>query len=399
MCYLLPPPVVRLLSSLLAATCLAISPVIAGCSAEPSREDPPPTGVDGPVDLADISILFPLPEAGKPDELLRASFDRGAGRVLLPRDLAARLPLLLEDGGVTYESLRVVSLRLEPCFREEGSNACKRQVRFVLQPVVTSPNGELRTLDAAAHVFYELGTATYVALVRALLDGRPRSAIAPLGVHPSLAKEGLAGPFAQLLKTRLAAAAGEGELVRATFMSLRGRGNEWQFGGFRVSGGGAVVEPLGITASKKAVQSLVLQTTQNSFLKSIAPAVTEAELAPLLDTLATSAASPAQLQAALAAANRIENPDLRSSEDTDCASCHTAASSRRWAERTLKVRSEVDRFASPTLDLSVTSPTVDDVGVLRAFGYFDRAPVISPRTIHDTANAARLTNRLIAETP
>ena len=392
----------RFLPGLLALACLTSAAM--ACSAEAPAQDQAPLGVDGPVDLADVSVLFPLPRSGESDQLLRASLDLGAGRVLLPAAVARRLSLLQEDPATTYDSLRVVSLRLEPCFREAGARAsdCKQQVRFVLQPVATSTAGEMSALDAAAHVFYELRTETYVALARALLDGRPRSARAPLGVHPLLAKEGLAGPFARTLETRIVAAAADGELVRATFMTVRGRGNEWQFGGFRVSDGGAVVEPLTIASSTASLQSLVLQTTQSTFLKSIAPPAADAAVAPLLDALTTLAASPEQLQAGLGAANRIENPDLRSSEDTDCASCHTAASSRRWAERTLKVRSELDRFASPTFDLSVTSPAVDDVAVLRAFGYVGTAPVVSPRTIHDTANAARLTNRLLQknnETP
>lgn len=373
-----------------------------GCANVEATElppDAPPASADGPLDLDDVSILYPLPKSPASDELLRASLDLG-GQTLLSRSLAARLPLLQEDTAITYDTLRVVSVRLEPCFREAGArqDACKRQVRFVLQPLAVSEKSEVITLDAAAHVFYEVGTETFVSLVRALENARPRTPKAPLGVHRTLAQEGLAGPFARLLRTQLTTAIAKGELVRVTFMTVRGRGNEWQFGGYRVSQNGSVVEPLGVAPSQARIQSLVLQTTENTFVKSIAPQIAVQELSPLLDALAMRAASPEARESALRAANRIENPDLRSSEDTDCASCHTTASSTRWAETNLRARSDADRFASPSFDLSVLGEkTASDPATLRAFGYIGGAPYASPRTIHDSAKAARITNALLAE--
>ena len=375
--------------------------LLGGCSsAEASEEGPdaPPASVDGPLDLDDVSILFPLPKSLSNDGLLAASASVGANRELLPRSLATRLPLLQEDPRATYDSLHVVSVRLDPCFREAGArqDACKRQVRFVLQPLALSEKGEVSTIDAAAHVFYELPNEPFVALLRGLLEARPRPARGPLGVHRTLAQQGLEGPFARILKDRLTVAAASASLVRVTFMSLRGRGNEWQFGGFRVTADGTV-SPLGVVPSRANVQSLVLQTTDSAFVKSIAPAIADSALAPLLDTTTLRAATPEAREEALRAANRIENPAFRSSEDTDCASCHTTSSSKHWAERVLSVRSSVDQFESPTFDLSVSETPASDLAVLRAFGYVGGAPFASPRTIHESAAAARISNGLLAE--
>jgi hypothetical protein len=275
----------------------------------------------------------------------------------------------------------------------------------VLQPISVDPSGRFptTTLDAAVHVIYALPRDAFADLVRGIVAARPSpspsplSSPTPLGVHPVLASEGLAGPYARAIEGHAIAAAGKGHLTRVTFLGSRGRGNEWQLGGVSVAEDGTT-SPLGIPSSQSLVlariQSIVLQQSgAASFAKSISPKTAgDDDISILLDSSVASAASRDDVAQALRAANRIENPNIRTSENTDCATCHTVASSRIWADQKLSLRDDRDRFLAPGFDLSApatTTSTLGDLGALRALGYFGAQPVVSPRAIHDTAKAAQ----------
>jgi hypothetical protein len=265
----------------------------------------------------------------------------------------------------------------------------------VLQPVTIDPSGSLptTTLDSAVHVIYRAPRDAFADLVRAIVAARPPSGEAarvppgPLDVHPVLVAQGLGGTYARAVEDAFVKTATKSTLARVTFLGLRGRGNEWQLGGVDVDADGTT-KPLTIATSDARVQSFVLQRGTESFSKSIVPRVDD-DLALLLDSSAATAASREDVARALEAANRIENPTLRSSEDTGCASCHTVTSSRLWAESQLGVRSDRDRFVDANFDLTARSRPLGDPGALRALGYFGTDPVVSPRAIHDTAIAAR----------
>ena len=379
---------------------LAVSACSAGGAASSTSSDLTAVDEGIPVELHDVAVLFPLPAPGAANGLWPASHDLGDGRVLLPANVVDRLGEIVEGdaSATTYASLRVVSFRLEPCFVAAAASpgACERQIRFVLQPVYQDPHAMLptSTLDAAVHVLYALPDSVFMELVRAIVALRApaapsASAAAPLGVHPVLAAEGLAGPFARALEARVMAGTARGHLVRATSMGVRGRGNEWQLGGVRIGDDGAVT-PLPIPDSGARLQSIVLQRGAQTFLKSISPQTAGTDDVSLLfDSLSAESASPADISGALHAANRIENPNVRTSEDTDCATCHAIASSRLWAEKRFGHSEPADRFVAPGFDLRAVSPQTSDLGVLRALGYFGSEAVISPRAVNDTAKAAQ----------
>ena len=241
------------------------------------------------------------------------------------------------------------------------------------------------TLDAAVHVLWSLPTDAFGELARGLRALRMSPAATSLGVHPALAAEGLAGPFAQSLYRLIGATLSRGRLVRATFLGLRGRGNEWQLGGVVVDASGST-SPLPIPTSGAKVQSIVLERGATTFVKSISPQTAGPDDVSLLfDSLGAASASTEDIGAALHAANRIENPTLRSSEDTDCATCHAIESSRLWAEKTFGRRDDRERYPST----SDGAPSAD-LGVLRALGYFGSVPVVSTRARNDTANAVAI---------
>ena len=66
--------------------------------------------------LNDVSILLPLPTTQSNDRLFRP-LAKGTFGELLPRNIYDLMPeLLLETSEETFHKLRVVGIRLDPCF-------------------------------------------------------------------------------------------------------------------------------------------------------------------------------------------------------------------------------------------------------------------------------------------
>ncbi len=352
------------------------------------------------VDAEDVAILFPLPAPGRASNLWPADHVLDDGRPLLPASVIERLGAVVagDSNATTYPSLGVVGLRLDPCFLAEGASldACQRQIRFVLQPIVVDAQGVLpaSTLDGAVHVAYALPPRAFVELVEGIVALRPAAAGASaLGVHSRLAAEGIDGPFGKALERRVIAAVTQGRLVRVTFSGARGRGNEWQFGGVQLDADG-VSSPLPIPPLGVRSQSLVLQRGTQTFAKSLSsPTAGADDVSLLFDSMAASSASAQRVRDALRAANRLENPDLRTSENTDCATCHAVGSSRSWAEKTFGTHEDTDRFPATGVARGAESEPAADLGALRAFGYFGSDVVISTRTTNEIAKALRTLRR------
>lgn len=404
----LPPAALPKASPLLRLVgAVAFAVVAAGASAcsgaEVATQVPPiePGEADGPVALEDVAVLLPLPTRASPELIWPASAEVDPGRALLPRPLAARFPLLQEDPSATYESLTVVALRLDPCAPSRASavptRGCAPEVRFVLQPLVSSGDGEPAVHDAAVHVSYRVGIEAFLGLLNATRAARLVPVGARLGVHTAFGAGRDAGAFFATLRAKASEVVATGTLSRATFMTLRSRGNEWQFGGVDVTPEAPLGVPMRIVGATATLQSLVLLETDRTFAKALFPRPADALLSPLLSDRAMRAASKDELAAALASANLTNNPDARTIEDTDCASCHTAHSSSAWAARELGVATGDGRYVAPVFDLTPLTLAPNDTGVLRAFGYMDRAPVVSPRTVHEAAKAARQCNWILQQ--
>lgn len=351
---------------------------------------------DGRVALEDVAILLPLPTKTSRELAWPAAAEVAPGRALLPRDLATRFPLLQEDPSATYDSLHVVAVRLDPCAPAPvGGVRCEPELRFVIQPVVAGADGEPTTHDAAVHLAYRIGIQPFLALLGSLLSLQSRHARSNLGVHSGFAATSDGRAFGAMVRAEAHEAAAAGQLVQATFMTLRSRGNEWQFGGVDITREHPLGVPIRIFQTEATVQSIVLQETASAFSKSVFPLPSDTELLPLFGDRTMRTAPAEDLARALRAANRTNNPNMRTSEDTDCVSCHTAHTSASWAAREIGLTTDDDRYVSPTFDLSPLSPAPSDVGVLRAFGYQGRLPVVSPRTVHEAAKAARQCNWLL----
>lgn len=313
--------------------------------------------------------------------------------MLFPKSLYDRMPKLHfgRTNDAAYDGLRVVSVRLDPCFpRPEPGRACAPQIRMVLQPIFRASEVDaLFADDAAIHTFYALDADELEHVLDEVVALRTEAGFASfadrLDVHPILASEGLDGSFGRDLKALLLRHAGEDNLTRATFMAFEGFANTWRFGGFDVEDGIAI-----------AMTIPTLETTEQTFLNwdlfgetflrvEVEPALAASDdLGPLLSEPSARDGSEA-VEAAFDAAIRIENPEHHTPETIDCVSCHLATSARGFAERTLGFRSDAHRDAYLVdADLSLPSATSYGTNVLRAFGYFDRHPAVSQRTVNET---------------
>lgn len=354
-----------------------------------------------PVDalhLNDVSILVPLPAADDLEALLAPQTAGAHGALLAPARYAA-LPRLhvFQSPEETYARLRVVALRLDPCFLTDAM--CRRQLRLTMQPLSVDPfDGAVRADDAAVHLFYDLAEPDFAALVdalRAATAAAATSTAGPLRVHPILAQEGPRGAFAAALRDAVLQAAGDQTLSRITFMQLQNFNvNEWVFGGFEVDG--AALLPIDIIDAGSTRQRFinVILASEEDFVASVdPPALGTDDHSLLFNSDGARGAGEAAVAAAERAALRIENPDVHSTETVSCVACHTATPARLWTERALGRDSagHPDRYTAAA-DLTLTSETTRVPGSLRAFGYLHRRVAISQRTVNESAAVAAALN-------
>jgi hypothetical protein len=372
------------------------------CGADPAAPETPPP-IEAALAPSDVSILMPLPAASERLSLLGPDA-RGARGPLLPRDLYGQLPELeiFSDNVDTYDLLRVVGIRLDPCFPTldpSSADGCKSMVRLVMQPIRLVAAGdalELRAVDAAVHLFYAVDEADLEDLLAWLVAAR-RDAVsdgrATLGVHPALTAQGLDGPFMTTLRSRLLAAIGGDNLTRVTVMALGDFGNVWTFAGFDVKGD--TLEPFVIPTLAASSQSFTnVDATGATFSQTkLVPPGVDQDIALLLDSDAALAAPPSEAQAPFTATLRIENPRLENPDTIDCATCHIAPAARRWAETALAL--DAADFAEEYRDpagLPVEGATGSRTDELRMFGYFDSRPSVSRRVVNETDALVRFWN-------
>ncbi|MDX2091416.1 MAG: hypothetical protein SFX73_26385 [Kofleriaceae bacterium] len=351
----------------------------------------------------DTAILFPLPERMESDHLLRTD-DAGAHGALLPDHAVAQLPALGSTRNAELvPRLRLVAANVDPCFPSgkegavdaQGASLCRPQLRYIFQPLVEQ-NGTVTTEDVTVHTFYEMDRATFVELVADLRAARTEELAddEPIDVHPILRAQGPEGPYAKALETVMLDYAGAANLVKVTFIGLRGGGIGWQMGGVDFDG----MTPTDMVVPETSVtrQELVNNATSGELDAAVDPETRfSTSMVPLLDSAAARASTDAELRQAFRNALEIDNPATDLNPDTvDCASCHLATPARSWAERNLGfVAAEYEEaYSHPRWNLESRSQTKANTQSMRCFGYFGRDVAISHRTINEAAAVADAIN-------
>jgi hypothetical protein len=386
--------------------------------------------------MTDVTILYPLPKSMDFfDDLLGPSSEVDQGE-LLPADLfaeIAKIPApamigadgkptdpkkpLFADWADSFPLLRVVGIRLDPCFGETtnlGSSSCKNTIRLTAQfflPRATAGNSARPDGRSAIHLFYEISRADFTELAKAMLELRKSTGL-PLqkslisstnGVHPTLLAEGPRGPYATALKEIILKYAGERTLTQVAF-AVQDRGaqanvyyggnntsdSRWVFGRFEYRGG--KLQPLDIATMDYTGQQTVDSMPANANRKSVI--VTPPSTVPdnflqafNMERESNGQLDPAKMEAARRAALAFQNPTKYTANSADCVSCHMAkqAAPNHPAD-------ELD-YKSYTFRLDHTN---DLVGPFRMFGYDSGAnPIVSARVVNESAVVLDYLNKVV----
>ncbi len=352
-------------------------------------------------ELNQLSILMPLPEREAPNHLW-APKTRVRDGVPLPEQVYQALPLLVIPGDRNwlFEHLRVVAVRIDPCFIE-GSEPCQKQIRFVWQPV-EQVNGVWRTLDAAIHTFHLLDDRSWSDLVAELAKLNKKFPIPPnlpLGIHPLLKVQGMTGAFATELARILIGHIREKNFIRATAMTVNTEGTIWVFTGFDVKDGQLTRTSIPKTDNvAQAFFSNLKGSPEYITRMNPEPSGEQLFLTLLSDSFqAKQKMSQNDVVEVVRKSLEFGNPRLSNPGTVDCASCHAARALPAWGQVNFPNWDWQGLFAKEIFrgqgNLNNTSIRPERTNVLRSFGYFESDPAISPRVIHETSLAAELMNQ------
>ena len=350
-------------------------------------------------ELSDVSVLMPLPKVLSDASALLKTGDSGALGALVPAEIVSQLPKLVfnRERATTYnEELRALSIRFDPCFTEGADpQPCRKQVRIAWQPMVAK-GVQVLTIDAALHTFYEFDDAGFAKLMReyqALLTANPHPPLSVLDVNPRLRTQGLKGPFAKGFKALLLAHCGAQNLVRATVMTLEEGNNDWKFMGWNIRG--TVLTPISIAVVQAPLQELKTVLPVGFDLKAQVQPQGYSPVASQIykdSLLARKSLSEREFSDFASAVLTIENPNRSNPGTVDCAACHMSGPGAQWLRLNFPAWNWASLVAqsgfSTKRDVrNVTLPSLKPRR-FRAFGYFVSDPLISQRTINESALVA-----------
>lgn len=373
----------------------------------PVVEPQPPIGAFTPtVSTNDVSILYPLPEAGTAADYVPASETTNHGE-LLPRAaldvaLGGSSGRLEKTDGLHpsgYDALRLVSLRLDPC-AARGNAGCHSEVRAVFQALYQKtqetpedPQLGLAATDGGVHVMYDVPDDELVVMTKEILTLKKANGDATvdtLGPHPILASQGLGGSFAAGLRKIVRFHLGADRATRITVFdhNFNRESDGWTFGVFDRVGSAFVAADIPVTKEKRQMVSGSpnVGTLTNTFVDG-----GDTGTVDRVDALVTyERARPGQpatpaMQSAMAAALRVQNPTVHSAETMDCANCHLAEGARRIGEATFGL-STASAFQHARSLAHVDERT--SVTNLHAFGYLGRQVSIMQRTANESVLVA-----------
>ncbi len=350
--------------------------------------------------LSDVSVLFPMPASEKMDLLLGGE-TRGRTGELLPLSTVQKLPALLKiaSNEQVYPYIKVMGIRFDPCFAESTSvMRCKKQIRMVWQPV-SADDEYISTFDASLHSFYELTESDFQILIIELRNLREKYQVAESGlsINPIIKAEGLEGEYYKQFIAVVLKYVGQANLVRVTFMLLGQDGNLWTFGGFDIENNDMM--PIQIPRLKATTTQVFrnsIKPDPTKFNGGLQPEPVGSDLVNFLikDSDQINLGREQEIRDSVRAAFRIENPQIHNAGTVDCVSCHVVQAARNW---TLVKFSSLDFLTENSafiyksdFNLANLSPLQNKTNVMRAFGYFLDSPIVSQRTINESAEAARI---------
>jgi hypothetical protein len=385
----------------------------------PDAPFPPEQPIVG-VQMNDVSVLLPLATSSAEFSTYLSASSAGANGPLFPSALFMEDE---DDGPISYDTLRVVAFRFDPCFAHLGPitdpTACNDQLRLVFQPLTFTGDATVAD-DAAVHVSYSITRAQLLAAVTEIVAARAQYAttdLGPVAVHPIIASQGLGGPLAQSLLAIVAKYADGTKVERFTSFfadagSSGGSGGSglgpsgsgsgsgvtvstsvfWQFHGFNVVGDAATALQIPTLGSTTGISLNVSSPPLESLFGESTSSADNIEILASADE--ATAATPAARQAAFDAALRVENPNKNSPNTIDCLTCHMAEPARVLVGEPMfgmTPLGDANAFAAdpsiPSADLATTPTLIDTDGGLNihAFSYRGASAMINQRVVNETA--------------
>lgn len=368
-------------------------------------------------DLNDVSILMDLPRSGEGDHFLLKPRSSGMKGELLPDEHSETLRFIVVDvydnPEHDYEALRVVGMRIDPCFifSDEKVEKCSPVLRLIWQPLNFEKN---TTYDAAVHTFYGLTKDEFKILASKLKALKMRNESfgiytdsKPLFTHPALKQSDRRASFNNEIKKIILNFAGNTNLNRITIMKMMTRDLWWQFSGLDKNPDGKWSN---MAIPRLNVGSFIQDFFNDDFFEKIGMKGTilpftkfnDDDLSRIVRGPDISEYDREDLKKAMVTINRIENPRIHSPSTLDCVHCHITESTRIWANKVaspmvkeyataenLYVKGIISKKHNLT---NITRSKVQNKSI-RAFGYFGNLPSINQRTINESSQVAEDMNK------
>jgi len=345
----------------------------------------------------------------------------GSRGTLFPKAIYDRIPVagstpgpIGADGTAPYENLRVVAMRLDPCFADlhpaATTTTCKNQLRLVFQELAVNGSA-VEAFDSGVHAFYSLSREDLLSAVAEIVLLREAATGAggrgPLAPHPIMAAQGLGGAFSKAVQALILRYAGESNLVRATGMTSANSGFNWEFFGFELPSGAQG------TPTPIAIAGLPPSTTREIFFRGFGSTVdgsfTPTPTGPDDFTVLAKEASASMLSAIdkttiAASLVHFTNPAFTTPDSVDCAQCHTAdpLEINIGAKKAgISIANHPDAFKRDDRWVLETEMAITDVTFMRpnepavivhAFSYARALPTVNQRTVNETAAVVAFLN-------
>lgn len=355
--------------------------------------------------LNDVSVMFPLPatnqerDAGLLDvkavgpegTLLPSAIYDAVGHVSGRNNQA-----VIGSGEALYKDLRVVALRIDPCFAAlevpADAGECENQLRLVVQEVVDGS-----TFDSALHLFYSISRDEVLDLVSSI--GGLRQSLKPgvnlgrLQPHPIMVEQGLSGSMSKGVRDAILAHAGEKNLIRVTRMT-ESNGVFWDFRGFDIVAGKTVPMHIPTLPQGDDTQQVFARDFGEPPVPSATPpSGSEDDFMKLAAPVGAKALSPEEQTSLFAHLLRVENPSHHSPNTVDCTSCHIATPTTKLVVEPLlglSGKDSADMFKPSgkllqAADLIATFENQEPLTNVHAFSYTERRAGISQRTVNESA--------------
>lgn len=345
--------------------------------------------------MSDVSILYPLPKLDDQDQLIS---HQNANNIL-PKKVFNLIPFFINQANEdVYPLMKVVGVRIDPCFQEGlAPVACKKQVRFIWQPV-QKVNDHLETIDASLHVFFNLTDKAFAYLIQSLKELNERFPMdnqeTYLWINPRLEKWGLNSEYAKSLRKILLTAVYKKEISRITFMKLKGDNDFWVFGGFDFIEGKAqaIKIPNTDVTEQEFINEFARRENPKEFQGGIFPEPDKGVNFNVLvqDSMLSPSITEDEILAMIKGSADIDNPLKNNPGTVDCVSCHISNMVKEWLFLNIENKSLVGEYrglaySNSKFNLENHSANFHVTNSLRMFGYFKDQPMISQRTINESA--------------